>query len=482
MASDTREGLLYIDGERCKGSAGSFPVEDPATGTVIGRAAKATAEDARRAVDAAAAAFPAWSKMPGPERAAILRRVADRIMARSEEIARVMTAEQGKPLAEARGEVRISADYFSWNGEEARRIYGDLIPASTNQKRLLVLRQPVGVTAAITPWNFPASMLARKIAPALAAGCTVVCKPASATPLTACALFDAMEEAGLPKGVANLVTGPAGAVVGAWMDDGRVRKVSFTGSTEVGKELMRGAAAQMKRVSLELGGHAPFLIFADADLDAAAAGLVMSKFRNAGQTCICANRLYVERTVAEELAQRIRHQVEKLKVGPGAQEGVEVGPLIDHEAVQKVHAQVQDAVSRGGRVLCGGHALREGAFAQGHFYAPTVVTDLPYDALVAREETFGPLIGLWPFDTEEEAIALANDTPYGLASYVYTQNLGRAFRVAEGLEYGIVGLNDPVPTVAQAPFGGVKESGVGREGGYEGVLAYLETKFVSMVL
>lgn len=482
MPSTGIQGFLYINGARCKGGAGSFPVEDPATGAVIGTAAKATAEDARRAVDAATDAFAAWSKMPGPERAAILRRVADRIMARSEEIARVMTAEQGKPLAEARGEVRISADYFSWNGEEARRIYGDLIPASTSQKRLLVFRQPVGVTAAITPWNFPASMLARKIAPALAAGCTVVCKPASATPLTACALFEAMEEAGLPKGVANLVTGPASTVVGTWMDDVRVRKVSFTGSTEVGKELMRGAAAQMKRISLELGGHAPFLIFADADLDVAAAGLVMSKFRNAGQTCICANRLYVERSVAEDLAQRIRRQVETLKVGPGDQEGVEVGPLIDHEAVDKVHAQVQDAISRGGRVLCGGHALREGTFAQGHFYAPTVVTDLPHDALVAREETFGPLIGLWPFDTEEEAIALANDTPYGLASYVYTQNLGRAFRVAEGLEYGIVGLNDPVPTVAQAPFGGVKESGVGREGGYEGVLAYLETKFVSMVL
>ena len=482
-AAGLLEGRLYINGAWREAAAGQrFEVTDPSSGERVGTMARAGEADARAAVDAAGAAFPAWAALPAVERARHLKRVAERIWAQLDRIAEIMTREQGKPLAEARGEVNQTAEYFEWNAEEARRVYGDLIPASVSGKRLAVLRQPVGVTAAITPWNFPASMLGRKIAPALAVGCTTVCKPATATPLTAWALFQCMDEAGLPPGVANLVAGPSGPIGEVLLTDPRVRKISFTGSTEVGKELMRRAADQMKKVALELGGHAPFLIFADADLDKAVEGLVSSKYRNAGQTCICANRAYVEEGVAAEFERRLAARVAALRVGPGLEQGVQVGPVIDEDAMARMRAQVEDAVGRGGRVAAGGTALALANRPGGHFFAPTVLAALPRDARLAREETFGPLIGLWSFRDEREAVALANDTPYGLAAYVYTRDLSRAVRVCEGLEYGIIGLNDPLPTVVQAPFGGMKESGVGREGGYEGVLAYLETKYVSIGL
>jgi len=474
-----REGRLYIGGAWRDADGGrTVPVVNPADGGTIGRMAQGGAAEATAAVAAAAVAFPGWAATPAPERAAALRRVAALLSERREEIAAVMTAEQGKPLAEARGEVAITADYFLWNAEEARRIYGDTIPASTAGKRLLALRQPVGVAAAITPWNFPASMLGRKLAPALAAGCTAVCKPAPATPLTACAVFACIHDAGLPPGVANLVAGPAEPIGEVFLTDPRVRKISFTGSTAVGKMLMRRAADGLKRVSLELGGHAPFLVFADADLDAAAQGVVASRFRNAGQTCICANRLYVQARAAAALQERLVAAVAALRVGRGDTPGVDVGPLIGEGAVARAEAHVADALARGARVLYGGHRLP----GPGHFFEPTLIAGAPAEALVAREETFGPVIPLWSFEDEAEAVRLANGTPYGLAAYVYTRDLSRAIRVTEALEYGIVGVNDPAPTVVQAPFGGVKESGMGREGGYEGVQGFLETKYVSIGL
>lgn len=477
------EGRLFVAGEWREAAGGRrAEVRDPSSGTLVGTMAEGGEPEARAAVDAAAAAFPSWAALAGAERARYLKRIAERILAQREQIAETMTREQGKPLAEARGEVTQSADMFEWNAEEAKRIYGDLIPASTPGKRLAVLRQPVGVTAAITPWNFPASMVARKIAPALAAGCTVVLKPAPATPLTACAMFRCIEEAGLPAGVANLVAGAAEPIGEVFLTDRRVRKVSFTGSTRVGKYLAGRAAEQMKRVSLELGGHAPFLIFDDADLDKAVDGLIGSKYRNAGQTCICANRLYVQAGVAGEVERRVAAKVAALRVGHGLEEGVQVGPLINRAALQRVREQLDEAVARGGRVVCGGAEVTVPGRAAGHFFAPTVVTELPRDVRLAREETFGPLIGVWTFREEKEALALANDTAYGLAAYVYTRDLGRAVRVSEALEYGIVGLNDVLPATPQAPFGGVKESGLGREGGYEGVLGFLETKYICMGL
>ena len=472
-------GQLYIDGCFREAADGRrAEVINPATGEAVGTMAQGGAADAHAAVAAAAQAFAAWAATPAPERAAVLRRAADRILERREAIAALMTREQGKPLREAGGEVTMTADYFQWNAEEARRIYGDLIPASTRAKRLLVLRQPVGVTAAITPWNFPASMIGRKLAPALAAGCTAVVKPAPATPLVACAIFQCLHDAGLPAGVANLVAGPAEPIGEVFLTDPRVRKISFTGSTAVGKMLLGRAAVQMKKVSLELGGHAPFLVFPDADLDAAVEGVVSSRFRNAGQTCICANRLYVHQDIVATFSERLVARVQALRVGRGDDPTVDVGPLIGAAAIERVRAQVEDGLNRGGRLLCGGKALP----GPGYFFEPTVLADLPPEALLRHQETFGPLLGLWSFRDEAEAIALANDTPYGLAAYLYTREIGRAIRVSEALEYGIVGVNDPVPATVQAPFGGVKESGVGREGGYEGVLGFLETKFISLTV
>ncbi|MGC8488327.1 MAG: NAD-dependent succinate-semialdehyde dehydrogenase [Clostridia bacterium] len=471
---------LYVNGAFItETDAEPVTVFDPAHGTPIAVVPTATDDILEDAIGAAERAFPSWARTPARERAQLLWKAAGLMRERQEELARLLTREQGKPLAESRGEIAISAEYLEWNAEEGRRAYGDTIPSSKPNQRLYALRQPVGVAAAITPWNFPSSMITRKIGPALAAGCTVIVKPASATPLSAIALMKIFAEAGFPDGVVNLVLGPAAHVADVLVRDSRVRKLSFTGSTEVGKTLMAGAAATMKKVSLELGGHAPFLVFDDADLDLAASGVIASKYRNAGQTCICANRLYVQRGVVDRFSDILAAKVQALRVGDGLEPGVEVGPLIDERAVEKVERHVNDAVSRGGRLLAGGERLAPPGLSR-QFFAPTLVLDPPRDVVAAQEETFGPLMPMWTFDTEEEAVALANNTPYGLASYFFARDIGRIIRVSEGLEYGIVGANEPVPTVVQAPFGGVKESGVGREGGHQGLDEYLYWKYVAL--
>ncbi|WAH39212.1 NAD-dependent succinate-semialdehyde dehydrogenase [Alicyclobacillus dauci] len=453
-------------------------VINPATLEPVGRIPEGNESIVNAAIDAATKAFPEWAATPAKERARLLKAAAQRMMEDIERIARILTSEQGKPLVEARGEVTIAADYLEWSGEEAKRIYGEIIPASTRRKRLQVIRQPVGVVGAITPWNFPASMVTRKIGPALAAGCTVVLKPASATPLTAAALFDIFHEVGFPPGTVNLVTGNARMIANQFLNNQAVRKVSFTGSTQVGRSLITGAAGQIKKLSLELGGHAPFLVFDDADVDKAVEGVIASKYRNAGQTCICANRLYVQSGIADVFEDKLIAAVRSLRVGNGLEPDIEVGPLIDEASRNHVVRQVEDAIARGGRVVAGGSV--PSIDLPGAFYTPTLIANVPDDALLTKEETFGPLIGIRRFDTEEEALRLANDTEYGLAAYAYTKDFGRITRVSEALEYGIVGINDPVPTVVQAPFGGVKESGWGREGGWQGMDAYLETKFVSI--
>jgi succinate-semialdehyde dehydrogenase/glutarate-semialdehyde dehydrogenase len=430
-------------------------------------------------VEAAAAAQPAWAATPAPQRAALLRRVAALMLERQERLATIMTLEQGKPLAESRGEIAYAASFLSWFAGEAERIYGQTIPATAAGKRILVLRQPVGVVALITPWNFPAAMLTRKLGPALAAGCTAICKPAEQTPLSAIELGRLFVEAGAPPGVVNIVTcqDPVPFSEAIFADE-RVRKVSFTGSTEVGKILIRSSAATVKRLSLELGGNAPFLVFDDADLDAAIAGAMASKFRNAGQTCVCANRIFVQRGIYERFAERFTAEVARLRVGNGMAEGVSVGPLIDDAAVEKVGRHVREARAGGASLLAGGGPAELG----GRFWAPTVLGGVDAGMLVAREETFGPVAPLIPFESEAEALRLANDTSYGLAAYFYTRDVSRVFRVAEGLEYGIVGANDGMPSTAQAPFGGVKQSGLGREGGPQGIDEYLEVKYVSLGL
>lgn len=469
---------LYMDGSYVDPGESLLEVTNPATGDVVGLVATASRDSVRVAIEAAWRAFPGWANTPASERAKLLMEVGQRIRHDVDRLARILTLEQGKPLAEARGEIQISADYFQWNAEEAKRIYGETIPASVPHKRLLAIRQPVGVVASITPWNFPASMIARKVAPALAAGCPVVIKPASATPLSALELVKICHEVGLPPGVVNIVVGNSTMIAEEFMVNPKVRKISFTGSTEVGQQLMRDASHDMKRISLELGGHAPFIVMDDADLDQAVKGVVASKYRNAGQTCICANRLYVERPIYEEFGQRLAEAVAALKVGDGLDPEVEVGPLIDRQALVKVERQVEDALTRGGQILVGG--ARPAIETPGAFYLPTVITNVPHEALVAQEETFGPLLGMWAFDTDKEVIERANDTPYGLAAYFYGRDFSRVTRVYEALEYGIIGVNDPVPTVVQAPFGGVKHSGFGREGGHQGLDEYLEWKFVSI--
>ena len=471
---------LLIGGRWVDGEGGQrFDVTNPATGEVVGTVPNGTATDVQAAIDAAGAALDEWKALPAIARARILRRSADLMRERKDEIASVMTAEQGKPLAEAAGEVEYAASFMEWFGGEAERVYGQVVPPLNPANRVLVLRQPVGVVAAITPWNFPAAMMTRKLGPAMAAGCTSVVKPASATPLTAALMLRAIEDAGAPPGVVNLVTSrSSGMVAETIFGDRRVRKISFTGSTEVGKDLIRLSANQVKRLSLELGGHAPYLIFDDADLEEAADGLIASKFRNAGQTCVCANRVYVQQGIYKEFVDLLGQRVAKLVVGPGDRPGVNVGPLIDDRGVDKADEHVQDAIGRGARLVTGGGRLTDGELARGSFYAPTVLEGVTPEMLISYEETFGPVAGITKFGSEEEALRLANDSIYGLCAYFHTRDYARLLRVAEKLEYGIVGVNTGIISAASVPFGGVKESGYGREGGSDGIDEYLDTKYV----
>jgi len=467
----------YIDGEWAEAVEGqSLPVHNPATGAALGRVPNMGGAETRRAIEAASAAFPLWRAKTAKERCAILRKWFELMMAHQEDLARIMTAEQGKPLAEARGEIAYAASFIEWFAEEGRRVYGDVIPQHQADKRIVVLKEPIGVCAAITPWNFPAAMITRKVGPALAAGCTVVVKPATATPFSALALAVLAERAGIPKGVLSVLTGSAAAIGGEMTAHPAVRKVSFTGSTEIGKKLMAQCAATVKKTSMELGGNAPFIVFDDADLDAAVEGAIISKYRNNGQTCVCANRILVQDKVYDAFAAKLAAKVKTLKVGNGVDEGVLMGPLIDAKAVAKVEEHIADALAKGARVLAGGgkHALG------GLFFQPTVLADVTPAMLVAKEETFGPVAPLFRFRDEAEAIHMANDTEFGLASYFYGRDIGRIWRVAEALEYGIVGINTGLISTAEAPFGGVKESGLGREGSKYGIEDYLEVKYLCM--
>ncbi len=471
---------MYLDGKWVGNEYEVFTeVINPATDEVLGAVPTGGALEAERAVDAAHKAFKLWSKKTAEERYHLLMKWHHLIDENKHEIARIMTMEQGKPLKEALGEVVYANSFISWFAEEGKRVYGETIPASHPNKRILVRKEPVGVIAAITPWNFPAAMITRKVGPALAAGCTAVVKPASQTPLTALKLAELAHEAGIPKGVLNVVTGRSTEIGDVWLKDPRVTKITFTGSTEVGKTLMRGAAETVKKVSLELGGNAPFIVMDDANLAKAAAGLVQSKFRNAGQTCICTNRVYVQESVAEEFTMLFQAELEKLKVGNGLDEGIDIGPLIDQAARSKVEELVEDAVSKGGKVIYSGLKPAE---ENGYFYAPTILINVHDGMECMKDEIFGPLAPISTFKTEEEVIERANNSNYGLAAYVYTDNLSRSFRITEQLQYGIVGLNDALPSVAQAPFGGYKESGIGREGGHYGIEEFLEVKYISIGL
>jgi len=453
---------------------GRLAVRNPATGEEVGSIPNMGAGETRRAIAAAAEALPAWAARTAKDRSIVLRRWFDLIMQNDQDLAVIMTAEQGKPLAESKGEIAYAASFIEWFAEEGKRLYGDLIPGHQADKRIMVLRQPVGVVAAITPWNFPAAMITRKAGPALAAGCTLVLKPATQTPLSALALAELGIRAGLPAGVFNVVTGSASAIGGELTSNPLVRKLTFTGSTDVGKRLMAQCASTIKKLSLELGGNAPFIVFDDADLDAAVQGAIASKFRNTGQTCVCANRLLVQERVYEEFAGKLSAAVAKLRVGDGLKGVTDQGPLIDAKAVAKVEEHVADALAQGARVSVGGkrHALG------GNFFEPTVLTGVTPAMLIAREETFGPVAPLFKFKSEAEAIAMANDTQFGLAAYVYTRDLARSWRVSEAIEYGIVGLNTGIISTEVAPFGGVKESGTGREGSKYGILDYTEIKYV----
>ncbi|WP_079201266.1 NADP-dependent succinate-semialdehyde dehydrogenase [Pseudomonas sp. CC6-YY-74] len=467
----------YIDGTWLDADSGqTIKVTNPATNEVIGSVPKMGAAETRRAIEAANRALPAWSALTAKERSNKLRRWFELLIENQDDLGRLMTLEQGKPLAEAKGEIVYAASFIEWFAEEAKRIYGDVIPGHQPDKRLIVLKQPIGVTAAITPWNFPAAMITRKAGPALAAGCTMVIKPASQTPFSALALVVLAERAGIPKGVLSVVTGSAGDIGGELTSNPIVRKLSFTGSTEIGRQLMAECAKDIKKVSLELGGNAPFIVFDDADLDKAVEGALISKYRNNGQTCVCANRLYIQDGVYDAFAEKLKVAVAKLQIGNGLDEGTTTGPLIDAKAVAKVQEHIADAISKGAKLLTGGkpHALG------GSFFEPTILTDVPSNAAVAKEETFGPLAPLFRFKDEAEVIAMANDTEFGLASYFYARDMGRVFRVAEALEYGMVGVNTGLISNEVAPFGGIKASGLGREGSKYGIEDYLEIKYLCL--
>lgn len=454
----------------------TISVTDPATGETITSVPKCGSNETRRAVDAAELAFQDWHKRTAKERSVLLRRWYELMIEHKEDLALIMTREQGKPLTEARGEIDYAASYIEWFAEETRRVYGETIPSPWDSARLLVLRQPIGVAAAITPWNFPAAMITRKAAPALGAGCTIVVKPASQTPLTALAIAELAHRAGFPPGVFNVVTGSAANIGGELTSNPKVRKLSFTGSTEIGSQLMSESAATVKKVSLELGGNAPFIVFDDADLDAAVEGVMISKYRNTGQTCVCANRIYVHDNVYDIFANKLAAAVAKLKVGHGTEDGVTQGPLIDMRAVDKMESHINDATSKGAKVILGGKRHKLG----GSFFEPTILTGVTQQMMVAQDETFGPLAPLFRFETEEEVIAHANDTRFGLAAYFYSRDIGRIWRVGEALEYGMVGLNTGRISTEVAPFGGVKASGIGREGSRHGMDEYLEIKYFCM--
>ena len=465
----------YVGGRWCDADNGATAeVNNPATGEILGTVPLMGRTETRRAIEAAKNAWTDWRRRPAKERSDLLRKWHDLMLANVEDLGKLMTTEQGKPLAEAKGEVAYAAGFIEWFAEEAKRVYGDTIPSPWEDRRLVVIKEPIGVCAAITPWNFPAAMITRKLGPALAAGCTFVAKPAQATPFSALALAVLAERAGVPAGVFSVLTGSSREIGGEMTSNPDVRKVTFTGSTEVGRTLMKQSADTIKKLSLELGGNAPFIVFDDADLDAAVIGAIASKYRNAGQTCVCVNRVYVQAGVYDAFSAKLVEAVERLKVGNGLEPGVLQGPLIDKAAVEKVEEHIQDAVSRGARVLTGGkrHALG------GTFFEPTVMADVPADAKVAREETFGPLAPLFRFETDEEAIRLANDTEFGLASYFYSRDMGRIWRVAEAIESGMVGINTGMVSTEVAPFGGVKQSGLGREGSHYGIDEFVEVKYL----
>jgi len=467
----------YIDGSWVE-SAGhqTIDVDNPATGQVIGVVPRLGSGETRQAIEAAARAFPAWRRRTAKERAAVMRRWFDLMLANQDDLAKLMTTEQGKPLGEAKGEVAYAASFLEWFGEEAKRVYGDTIPPHQADKRIVVLKEPIGVVACITPWNFPLAMITRKAGPAIAAGCTVVLKPASQTPFSALALAELAERAGVPRGVFNVITGAAKEIGGELTENSIVRKLSFTGSTETGKVLMAQCAGTVKKLSLELGGNAPFIVFDDADLDAAVDGAILSKYRNTGQTCVCANRLLVQDAVYDAFAEKLAAAVRKLKPAPGLDAGATQGPLIDDRAVEKVESHIADATAKGARVLVGGHRHALG----GRFFEPTVLTRVTGEMAIAREETFGPVAPLFRFRTEADAIRMANATEFGLAAYFYGRDVGRIWRVAEALEYGIVGINTGLISTEVAPFGGVKESGIGREGSKYGLEEFLEIKYLCL--
>ncbi|MDO0947022.1 MULTISPECIES: NAD-dependent succinate-semialdehyde dehydrogenase [Chromohalobacter] len=472
--------FAYIDGNWVAADSGEqIDVDNPATGEIVGRMPKLGRAETERAIEAAESAWPAWRALTAQERADILMKWYELMLEHQDELAAIMTAEQGKPLKEAAGEIAYAASFMRWFAEEARRVYGDTIPAAKANQRIVVLKQPVGVVGAITPWNFPSSMITRKAAAALAAGCPIVIKPASQTPFSATALAALAEQAGVPRGVFNVVPGRASEIAKAMTESSVVRKITFTGSTEVGSQLMSDAAQHIQKISLELGGNAPFLVFEDADLDAAVEGAMASKFRNAGQTCVCTNRFLVQSSVVNAFSEKLAAAMNsELHVGPGTEEGVNIGPLIDENAVAKVSEHIQDAVDKGAELLLGGHAHPLG----GRFFTPTLVSHANAEMKVAHEETFGPLAAVIPFEDEEDAVRMANDTQFGLASYFYANDLSRVWRVAEALEYGMVGINTGLISNASAPFGGVKASGLGREGSKYGIDEYMETKYLCLEL